>query len=114
MAWSYYSTFVLEEAHGFNKSTVGLWLADTAKTVLLAAVIGLPVLAGFLRIIELAGKNFVPWLMLFMVGVQLTLQIIFPIFSEHRSGGPSQSTNPNTNAFPSRSTVQQVYPSARW
>lgn len=66
LPWSYYYNFVLEEKHGFNKSSVGLWVADTLKTYALTAVIGLPVLAGFLKIIEMTGKNFVPWLMLFM------------------------------------------------
>ncbi|WVQ97691.1 hypothetical protein IAU59_004805 [Kwoniella sp. CBS 9459] len=80
LPWSYYQTFVLEQKHGFNKSTVKLWIMDTIKTYALAAVIGLPVLAGFLRIIELAGKNFVPWLMLFLLGIQLSLQIVYPTF----------------------------------
>ncbi|WVF70200.1 hypothetical protein IAT40_004988 [Kwoniella sp. CBS 6097] len=80
LPWSYYQTFVLEQKHGFNKSTVKLWVTDTIKTYTLAAVIGLPVLAGFLRIIELAGKNFVPWLMLFLLGIQLSLQIVYPTF----------------------------------
>lgn len=66
LAWSYYQNFVLEEKHGFNKSTPRLWVTDQIKTYLLTAAIGYPFLAGFLRIIEWAGKNFVPWLMLFM------------------------------------------------
>lgn len=64
--WSYYYTFVIEERHGFNKTTRKLWIMDNIKAYILTAVIGLPFLAGFLKIIELAGKNFVPWLMLFM------------------------------------------------
>ncbi|WOO77532.1 putative CAAX prenyl protease 1 [Vanrija pseudolonga] len=80
LAWSYYYNFVLEQKHGFNKSTVKLFITDTLKTWLLTAVIGLPVLAGFLKIIDIAGKNFVAWLMLFLLGIQLILQIIFPIF----------------------------------
>ncbi|KAK8846643.1 hypothetical protein IAR55_005730 [Kwoniella newhampshirensis] len=80
LPWSYYHTFVLEEKHGFNKSTLGLWVADTLKTYALFAVIGLPVLAGFLRIIEWAGKSFVPWLMLFLLTIQLSLQIVYPTF----------------------------------
>ena len=64
--WNYYYTFVLEEKHGFNKSTLKLWIMDQIKTTVLLAVIGLPLLAAFLKIIELAGKQFVPWLMLFL------------------------------------------------
>lgn len=82
LPWSYFYTFVVEEAHGFNKSTRTLFFTDKLKSWGVAAVIGLPVLAGFLKVIELAGNNFVPWLMLFLLVVQLALQIIFPIFSE--------------------------------
>lgn len=82
LPWSYYYTFVVEEAHGFNKTTRKLFVLDTLKSWAIGAVIGLPVLAGFLKIIEKAGSNFVPWLMLFLLVVQLGLQIIFPIFSE--------------------------------
>jgi STE24 endopeptidase len=66
LPWSYYNTFHLEERHGFNKTTRKLWVTDQLKTWGLAAVLGLPFLAGFLKIIELTGKSFVPWLMLFM------------------------------------------------
>jgi STE24 endopeptidase len=62
----YYYTFVIEERHGFNKTTKKLWVSDQIKTFALAIVLGLPFLAGFLKVIEKAGKNFVPWLMLFL------------------------------------------------
>lgn len=62
----YYYTFVIEERHGFNKTTKKLWVTDQIKTFVLAVVLGLPFLAGFLKVIEKAGKNFVPWLMLFL------------------------------------------------
>lgn len=60
------STFVVEEKHGFNKSTLGLFLADMLKGQLVVAVLGLPLLAGFLRIKIWAGDSFVGWLMLFL------------------------------------------------
>ncbi len=62
----YYYTFVIEERHGFNKTTKKLWVSDQIKTFALCIVLGLPFLAGFLKVIEKAGKNFVPWLMLFL------------------------------------------------
>lgn len=80
LPWSYYYTFVLEEKHGFNKQTPKLFFMDTLKTYSLLAVIGLPVLAGFLKIFDWAGKAFIPWLMLFVIAVQLVLQIIFPLW----------------------------------
>ena len=40
---------------------------DQVKGYALGAVIGMPILAGFLKVIEWAGKGFVPFLMLFML-----------------------------------------------
>ncbi len=31
--WSLYSTFVIEERHGFNKQTLGLFFSDMIKSV---------------------------------------------------------------------------------
>jgi STE24 endopeptidase len=66
LPWSYYYNFILEEKYGFNKQTVNLWVMDQVKGYALGAIIGLPILAGFLKVIEWAGKGFVPFLMLFM------------------------------------------------
>lgn len=66
LPWSYYYHFVLEERYGFNKQTVRLWAMDQIKSYALGAAIGLPILAAFLKVIEWAGKGFVPFLMLFM------------------------------------------------
>lgn len=61
-----YQTFVIEARHGFNKSTLGLWIADKLKEQLLFAALGLPLLAGFLKIMNWAGDSFVGYLMLFL------------------------------------------------
>lgn len=61
-----YSTFVIEERHGFNKSTLKLFIIDTLKGWLVGAVIGMPFLAAFLKIIDWAGDSFVPYLMAFL------------------------------------------------
>ncbi|KAG8684614.1 hypothetical protein FRC08_013600, partial [Ceratobasidium sp. 394] len=47
---SLYSTFVLEEKHGFNKTTPGLFVADTLKGWAVGFAIGAPFMAGFLKI----------------------------------------------------------------
>ena len=74
----YYYTFVIEERHGFNKSTKKLWVTDQLKQWTLIAVLGLPILAGFLKVIEYAGKAFVPYLLIFLFSIQILLQLIFP------------------------------------
>lgn len=63
---SAYSTFVLEEKHGFNKMTPGLFVADTLKGWAVGFAIGAPFMAGFLKIVDWAGASFVPWLMTFL------------------------------------------------
>jgi hypothetical protein len=63
---SAYNTFHIEEKHGFNKSSWGLWVTDQIKSYALGAVIGLPVLAAFLKIVDWAGDWFIPALMVFL------------------------------------------------
>ncbi|KAJ3271780.1 CAAX prenyl protease 1 [Terramyces sp. JEL0728] len=75
-----YSNFVIEERHGFNKQTYGLFFSDTIKTYLLTLIIGMPVLAGFLAVIQWAGKNFFLYVWLFMVAFQIFFMVIFPTF----------------------------------
>ena len=63
---SVYQTFVLEERHGFNKTTPGLFVADMLKGWAVGFALGAPFLAGFLWVFEWAGDRFVPWLMGFL------------------------------------------------
>jgi len=75
---SYYQTFVLEEKFGFNKSTKGLWIADTFKSILLTVVLGFPILAGFLKIIDYFGDSFIFWVWIFLMSVQVIAIAIYP------------------------------------
>ncbi|KAG8735911.1 hypothetical protein FRC10_010011 [Ceratobasidium sp. 414] len=75
---SLYSTFVLEEKHGFNKTTPGLFVADTLKGWAVGFAIGAPFMAGFLKIVGWAGSSFIPWLMTFLVAFQLSMVVLYP------------------------------------
>jgi STE24 endopeptidase len=75
---SVYQTFVLEEKHGFNKTTPGLFVADLLKGWAIGFVIGTPFLAAFLYVFKWAGDRFVPWLMAFMITFQLAMVIVYP------------------------------------
>ncbi len=66
-----YSTFVLEEKHGFNKTTPAVFVTDLLKGWAIGIVLGAPFLALFLYIFEWAGDRFVPWLMGFMCALSL-------------------------------------------
>ena len=76
---SWYSTFVLEEAYGFNKQTPTLFITDMLKQQALMVVFGAPLLSGFLAIIQKTGNSFFYYLWLFSVGVQVFAITIYPI-----------------------------------
>ncbi|KAJ3326072.1 CAAX prenyl protease 1 [Blyttiomyces sp. JEL0837] len=75
---SLYSTFVIEERHGFNKQTLSLFFSDLVKEILLSLVIGAPVIAGLLMVIKWGGENFFLYVCVFMLDFQLIMVIIYP------------------------------------
>lgn len=78
MPFTIYSTFVLEEKHGFNKQTVNFFIKDQLKSLLLNLVITLPIVSVALYIIMLGGNMFVVWLWLFTTVATLILLTIYP------------------------------------
>lgn len=73
-----YQTFVLEEKFGFNKQTPRLFFTDMLKTQMLTVVLGSPIIAGMLGIINKFGDKFFYFLWLFFVCVQLAAITIYP------------------------------------
>jgi STE24 endopeptidase len=53
-----YATFVIEEKYGFNKTTIKTFVLDKIKGYLLAALIGTPLLALLIYVIQVLGPNF--------------------------------------------------------
>ncbi|GME85712.1 unnamed protein product [Ambrosiozyma monospora] len=76
----YYSHFVLEEKFGFNKLTVPMWISDNLKSLALVGVLGAPIMAAFLKIIDYFGDKFMYYLTLFLFSVQILMIIIYPKF----------------------------------
>ncbi|MFP5386679.1 MAG: M48 family metallopeptidase [Bacteriovoracia bacterium] len=78
LPWSLYSTFVLEEKFGFNRSTPKLFIIDRLKGLLLGAILGLPLLYAILFIFQSAGKWW--WLISFIVLTvfQFTIVWLYP------------------------------------
>ena len=76
-----YSTFVIEEKYGFNKTTFKTWVIDQFKGLLLAIVIGLPLLALLIYIFQLAYSMNYAWLYawLLMVGFQVVMMYLSPL-----------------------------------
>ncbi|XP_023954330.1 CAAX prenyl protease 1 homolog [Bicyclus anynana] len=78
MPFTIYGTFVLEEKHGFNKQTVGFFIKDQLKSLVLSLVITLPIVSVSIYIIMLGGNMFVVWLWLFTTVATLILLTIYP------------------------------------
>ena len=74
-----YETFVLEEKHGFDKTTPSFYLVGTLKSWGLGFTLGAPFLGAFLFVFKWAGDRFVPWLMGFLLSFQLIMVFLYPI-----------------------------------
>jgi STE24 endopeptidase len=78
LPFDYYRQFVLEQKFGFNKMTLGLYLADMLKGALLGAAIGLPLVWVTLTLMAKAGDLW--WLYAWIVwsGFQLLMLVLYP------------------------------------
>jgi STE24 endopeptidase len=56
LPFSLYRTFRIEERFGFNRMSLGLFFADLAKSLLLAAALGLPLAACVLWLMQASGN----------------------------------------------------------
>jgi STE24 endopeptidase len=75
----WWNQFRIEEQFGFNKSTIGLWISDKIKGLLVAAVLGIPALTF---IIWLVGLTQFWWFWGFagFFLFQLVLVVVYPMF----------------------------------
>ncbi|MCX7046144.1 MAG: M48 family metallopeptidase [Candidatus Sumerlaeota bacterium] len=76
----YYAKFVIEQRFGFNKMTLRLWIVDLLKMLLLGALLGGPAIFCVLWFMEAAGAAWWIYTSLFLLGVMLFLQWLFPTF----------------------------------
>ena len=78
--FNWYRTFVIEARYGFNKMTLKLYLLDALKGLLIGAILGLPLLAGVLWLMERMGSYW--WLYVWgvWVGFNLLILFIYPAF----------------------------------
>ncbi len=70
-----YSTFVIEERFGFNRTTFKTFITDHVKGLALGVLLGGPVLAGVLAFFQYAGS--LAWLYCWIVTTIFTLLIQF-------------------------------------
>jgi STE24 endopeptidase len=84
--FSAYSTFVIEEKFGFNRTTWKTFVMDRVKGLALTALLGIPLLAAILYLFGHAGDR--AWLYCWTVTVVFTLIVqfvapvwLFPLFN---------------------------------
>ncbi|BCL75593.1 peptidase [Jeongeupia sp. HS-3] len=78
LPFSWISTFRIESAFGFNQTTPATFFTDLLKTTLIAAAIGLPLVAVVLWLMDAMGSNWWLWVWATWVGFSLLLMWIFP------------------------------------
>jgi len=81
-----YSTFVLEKKFGFNKTTAGTFAGDQVKSLLLAVVLGAPILALLLWIFGTVSNAWLwAWIAVTIFSLLLTYlapTYIMPLFNK--------------------------------
>lgn len=87
LPFTIYRQFKLEAKFGFNRMTPGLFLADTAKGLLIAAVLGLPLLLVILWLMQTAGTfwwvwAWASWAVFNLLGLFIFPTWIAPLFNK--------------------------------
>lgn len=76
--WSWYRTFRLEARFGFNQTTMATWLADQVKGVVLALVLGTPLLVVVIYLMGAMGEAWWLYVWLVWLGFSLLMMWAFP------------------------------------
>ncbi len=76
LAW--WATFRIEERFGFNRMTLGLWLSDLLKGSLVGALLGLPIAALVLWLMDVAGPAWWLWAWGVWMAFNLLALLIYP------------------------------------
>ena len=78
LPFSLWKQFKLEQKFGFNRMTLGLFISDTIKGLLVSVVLGLPLAAVTLWLMSAAGPFWWVWAWLVWVVFNAFLLFIFP------------------------------------
>lgn len=77
---SLYNTFVVEQKWGFNKTTPKVFITDMIKGSIIGLIIGTPLIAGILWIMEKMGDYWWAYTWIFLSVFQLLMMWIYPTF----------------------------------
>ncbi len=77
--FDWYSRFRVEQRFGFNTMTVRLWILDRIKGLVLAIVLGYPLLVLVLKLVAWMGNAWWLWAWATIFGFQLVMVVLAPI-----------------------------------
>jgi STE24 endopeptidase len=78
LPFAWYAQFKLEHRFGFNTASIKTWVLDRVKGLLLAALLGYPLLVLLLKLVEWTGPNWWLWAAAVLIVFQLVLLLIAP------------------------------------
>jgi STE24 endopeptidase len=78
LPFAWYAQFKLEERFGFNTTSMTTWMLDRVKGFLLWVLLGYPLLALVLKLIESTGANWWVWGAAVVIAFQLLLMLVAP------------------------------------
>ena len=86
--WSYYKTFVINQKHGLNNSTIKLFIMDIIKGQIISIILILILTPIFVKIMEYGGENFYIYMFIFIVIFTFIMlwvvpNIIMPLFNKY-------------------------------
>ena len=80
LPWSLYSTFVVEEKHGFNKMDLPFFFKDLVKKTILGMVLTLPIMALLIKIVQWGGDYFYVYAWAAVFAISMVLLHVYPEF----------------------------------
>ncbi len=77
--FNYYSTFVIEEKFGFNRTTKKLFAQDLAKSLVLSLILGSALILGAYSLLDRLGANAAVALFIFYAVFQVVILFVAPV-----------------------------------
>ena len=78
LPFSIYNTFVLEEKHGFNQQTLGFFVKDKLKKLIVTEIVLVPFVGAITKIVQWGGDYSVLYLQGFLEFFKLFMLIVYP------------------------------------
>ena len=79
LPFDWYYNFHIEERFGFNRMTPRIWFSDMLKSLIVSLLIGAPLIAVVLWLMDTAGPAWWLWAWVFWMTFNLLLMVVYPL-----------------------------------